>query len=135
MPKNKKKRVSSKENANPRVTFLKKMMWGSIFSLMFFFVLMLILALVVVKAGLSESMQKILVFFVSLLSTFTGAFLSLRKTREKGLLSGALASLPVIIIVSFVILAVADNVGIRTAVMSLLMMLGGALGGIAAVNR
>ena len=135
MPKNKKKRVSSKENVNPRVTFLKKIMWGSIFSLIFFFVLMLILALIVVKAGISESVQSILVFFVSLLSTFTGAFLSLRKTREKGLLSGVLASLPVIIIVSFVILAVADNVGIRTVIMSLLMMLGGALGGIAAVNR
>ena len=135
MPKNKKKRVSLKENINPRVTFLKKIMWGSIFSLIFFFVLMLILALIVIKAGISESVQSILVFFVSLLSTFTGAFLSLRKTREKGLISGVLASLPVIIIVSFVILAVADNVGIRTVIMSLLMMLGGALGGIAAVNR
>ena len=135
MPKNKKKRVSSKENVNPRVTFLKKIMWGSIFSLIFFFVLMLILALIVVKAGISESVQSILVFFVSLLSTFAGAFLSLRNTREKGLLSGVLASLPVIIIVSFVILAVADNVGIRTVIMSLLMVLGGALGGIAAVNR
>ena len=135
MPKNKKKRVSSKENVNPRITFLKKIMWGSIFSLIFFFMLMFILALVVVKAGFFESMQNILVFFVALLSTFTGAFLSLRKTREKGLLTGVLSSLPVIIIVSFVILAVADNVGIRTAVMSLLMILGGALGGIAAVNR
>ncbi len=135
MPKNKKRRVSSKENDNPRTAFLKKIMWGSIFSLISFFVMMLILALMVVKAGLSESMQNILVFFVSLLSTFTGAFLSLRKTREKGLLSGVIISLPVIVIVCFVLLAVADNVGVRTIIMSLLMMLGGALGGIAAVNK
>lgn len=135
MPKNKKRRVSPKENDNPRVAFLKKIMWGGLFSLISFFAMMFILALVVVKAGLSESMQNILVFFVSLLSTFTGAFLSLRKTREKGLLSGVLTSLPVIVMICFVLLAVADNVGVRTIIMSLLMMLGGALGGIAAVNK
>ena len=80
-------------------------------------------------------MQNILVFFVSLLSTFTGTFLSLRKTREKGLMSGVITSLPEIVIVCFVLLTVADNVGVRTIIMSLLMMLGGALGGIAAVNK
>ena len=135
MPKNKKRKVSSKENENPCVAFMKKIMWGSIFSLISFFAMMLILALVVVKAGVSESTQKLLVFIVSLLSTFAGSFLSLRKTKEKGLLSGVLTSLPVIVIVCFVILAVADNVGVRTAIMSLLMVLGGASGGIAAVNR
>ncbi|MBR3589352.1 MAG: TIGR04086 family membrane protein [Clostridia bacterium] len=135
MPKNKKRRVSSKENDNPRVAFLKKIMWGGLFSLISFFVMMLILAFIVVKSGISESMQNILVFFVSLLSTFTGTFLSLRKTREKGLLSGVITSLPVIVIVCFVLLTVADNVGVRTIIMSLLMMLGGALGGIAAVNK
>ncbi len=135
MPRNKKRRVSTKDNDNPRVSFMKKIMWGSLFSLISFFAMMLVLALVVVKAGISESMQKILVLFVSLLSTFIGSFLSLRKTREKGLLSGVLTSLPVIVIVCFVLLAVADNVGTRTIIMSLLMTLGGALGGIAAVNR
>jgi len=135
MPKNKKRRISSKENESPRITFMKKIMWGSVFSLISFFVMMLILAFVVVKAGISESTQKLLVFIVSLLSTFVGSFISLRKTREKGLLSGVLTSLPVIVIVCFVILAVADNVGVRTVIMSLLMVLGGALGGIAAVNK
>ncbi len=135
MPKNKKRRVASKENDNPRIVFMKKILRGGLFSFISFFAMMLILALVVVKAGLSESLQNILVFFVSLLSTFAGTFLSLRKTREKGLLSGLLTSLPVIVIVCFILLAVADNVGLRTIIMSLLMMLGGALGGIAAVNR
>ena len=135
MPKNKKRRVSPKESDNPRIVFLKKIMWGSIFSLTSFFAIMLILAFIVVKAGLSESMQNILVFFVSLLSTFIGTFLSLHKTHEKGLLSGVIISLPVIVMVCFVLLAVAGNVGVRTIIMSLLMMLGGALGGIAAVNK
>ena len=135
MPKNKKRRVSAKESDNPRTVFMKRIMWGSIFSLVSFFTTMLILALIVVKAGIPETTQRLLVFFVALLSTFIGSFISLRKTKEKGLLSGVLVSLLVIVIVCFVILAVADNVGVRTVIMSLLMMLGGALGGIAAVNK
>lgn len=135
MPKKRKRRMSSAENENSRTAFIKRILWGSFFSIVFFFIFMLILALVVVKAGLSDSMQNILVFFVSLLSVFAGAFLSLRKTYEKGLMSGVLVSLPVSVFISAVLLAVVKDIGLRTAIMSLLMMLGGALGGIAAVNK
>lgn len=135
MPKKRKKRKSSSGNENSRTAFIKRILWGSLFSVVFFFVFMLILALVVVKAGLSDSMQNILVFFVSLLSVFAGAFLSLRKTCEKGLMSGFLVSLPVIVFICAVLLAVVKDISVRTAIMSLLMMTGGALGGIAAVNR
>ena len=135
MPKKQKRRMSSSESENSRTAFIKRILWGSLFSVVFFFVFMLILALVVVKAGLSDSMQNILVFFVSLLSVFAGAFLSLRKTCEKGLMSGFLVSLPVIVFICAVLLSVVKDIGVRTAIMSLLMMAGGALGGIAAVNR
>lgn len=135
MQKKRKRRMTSSDSESPRVVFIKRILWGSIFSLIFFFALMFVLSLVMVKAGLSDSMQNISVFFVSLLSVFLGAFLSLRKTYEKGLVSGILVSLPVIVFVCAVLLAVVKDIGIRTAVMSLLMMLGGALGGIAAVNK
>ncbi len=135
MPKKRKRRMSSSESENSRTAFIKRILWGSLFSVAFFFIFMLVLALVVVKAGLSDSMQNIFVFFVSLLSVLAGAFLSLRKTYEKGLMSGILVSLPVIVFVCAVLLAVVKDIGLRTAVMSLLMMLGGALGGIAAVNK
>lgn len=135
MPKKRKRRMSSPESENSRTAFVKRILWGSLFSVILFFILMLILSLIVVKAGLSDSMQNILVFFVSLLSVFAGAFLSLRKTYEKGLLSGVLVSLPVIVFICAVLLAVVKDIGLRTAIMALLMMLGGALGGIAAVNK
>ncbi len=135
MPKKRKRRMSSSESENSRTAFVKRILWGSLFSVVFFFVFMLILALVVVKAGLSDSMQNIFVFFVSLLSVFAGAFLSLRKTYEKGLMSGIFVSLPVIVFICAVLLTVVKDIGVRTAIMSLLMMLGGALGGIAAVNK
>lgn len=134
MPKKRKKRVSS-ENENSRTAFVKRILWGSLFSVIAFFVILLVLALIVVKTGLSDSMQSVLTFFSALLSTFVGAFLSLRKTHEKGLVSGLLASLPAIVTVCFVLLAAVGDVGLKTIVMSLLMMLGGALGGIAAVNK
>ncbi len=135
MPKKRKRRISSPESENSRTAFVKRIMCGSLFSVVFFFVFMLILAFVVVKAGLSDSMQNIFVFFVSLLSVFAGAFLSLRKTYEKGLMSGILVSLPVIVFICAVLLVVVKDIGLRTAIMSLLMLLGGALGGIAAVNK
>ncbi len=135
MPKNRKRRVTSSENENSRTTFIKRILWGSLFSVIAFFAILLLLALIVVKFGVSDSMQNILVFFVSLLSTFLGAFMGLRKTHEKGLVSGSLVSVPAIIAVCLVLLTVVNDIGIKTIIMSLLMIVGGALGGIAAVNK
>lgn len=134
MPKKRKRRVSS-ENENPRKALIKRALYGSLYSLIAFFAILLILAFVVMKAGMSESMQMLLTFATSLLATFIGAFLSLRKTYEKGLVSGALVSVPAISVMCIILLAVFGNLGLKTIVMALLMMLGGALGGIAAVNK
>lgn len=135
MPKKRKRRVSPKENENPRIVFLKRILWGSLCSLVAFFVILLILAFIVMKAGISDSMQTMLTLAASLIATFIGAFLSLRKTHEKGLLSGVLVSVPALIIMCVVLFAVFGELGVKTLVMALLMMLGGALGGIAAVNK
>lgn len=135
MQKKRKRRVSSSENENPRIGFLKRILWGSFYSLVAFFVILLILAFIVMKAGVSDSMQTIFALAASLLSTFIGAFLSLRKTHEKGMVSGVLVSVPVIIVTCIILLAVFGSLGLKTIVMTFLMMLGGASGGIAAVNK
>lgn len=135
MPKKRKKRMSSNENKNPRTAFIKRILWGSLYSITAFFVILLALAFVVMKAGISDSMQTVFAFAASLLGTFIGAFLSLRKTHEKGLVSGVFVSVPATIIMCIVLLAVFGELGIKTGIMALLMMLGGALGGIAAVNK
>ncbi len=134
MPKKRKRRVSS-ENENPRTVLVKRILWGSIASLATFFIILLILAFIVMKAGISDSMQMMLTLAASLIATFIGAFLSLCKTHEKGLISGAIVSIPALIIMCIVLLAVFGELGVKTIVMALLMMLGGALGGIAAVNK
>ena len=135
MPKKRKRRIREGENDNPRKSFLRRILKGSIFSALVFFAVLLISALVTMKTSLSDTMQNFLVFFSSLLGPFAGAFLALHKTREKGLLSGVLVSVPVIVLVCIVLLAVVGTLGIKTLIMALLMMLGGALGGIAAVNK
>ncbi len=134
MPEKRKRRVSS-EKENPQAVFIKRILWGSLFSVISFLVLTSITGLVVVKTGLSDSMQSLVMFFISLLSTFIGSFIALRKTHEKGLVSGLLVSLPVIVVMGCVLLGVVGDIGIKTALASLLMITGGALGGIAAVNK
>lgn len=134
MPKKRKRRVAP-EKEDPRKAMLKRILWGSFYSVAAFFVLIFILSVVVMKAGMSDSMQTLLTMTSSLLAVFVGAFFSLRKTREKGMVSGLLTALPAVAVACVVLLAVFGTLGLRTVVMALLMMLGGALGGIAAVNR
>lgn len=135
MPKNRKRRTSSKENQNPNISFVKRILRGGFISAAIFFTLIFLLSLLVVKTGVSDSMQNIFVFFFALLSSFLGAFISLRKTREKGLLSGILTALPAIILACLVLLVVLHTLGLKTLLMSAMMLLGGALGGIVAVNK
>ncbi len=135
MPKKRKRRVSSSENKNPGNIFLRKVLKGSLLSLVLFFAVLLILALIMTKAGLTEIMQTILTMSASFIATFTGAFLLVGKSREKGLVTGVLMSLPLIVITSVVLLILFGNLGIRTVIMALVMMLGGALGGVARVNQ
>lgn len=134
MPKKRKRRVSS-ENENPHKALIKRILWGSLYSIAAFFIILLILAFIVMKAGMSDSMQTLLTLASSLFATFIGAFLSLRKTHEKGMVSGVLVSVPAIMNVCIILLAVFGSLGLKTAIMASLMMLGGALGGIAAVNK
>lgn len=134
MPKKRKRRVPS-EKENPRKSVIKRILWGGLYSVVTFFVLIFILSFIVMKAGVSDSMQTLLSMASSLLAVFVGAFFALRKTREKGLVSGLLVSVPTIAAVCMILLIIFGNLGVKTIIMALLMMLGGALGGIAAVNK
>lgn len=135
MPQKKKKRKPSAEKKNPKKEFVRRIISGGIYSVLIFLALLLILAICIVKAGVSDGMQNFFVFFFALLASFLGAFISLRKVHEKGLVSGLLVSAVATGISCLVLLAVVHDVGIKTLVMAVLMLLGGALGGIVAVNK
>ncbi len=131
----KRKKRKPIQNENSNSAYIKKLFTGSLISVISFFVLTFVMSLAVVKIGVGDSLQTIAMFLFSVLSTFIGAFFSLMKTREKGLVWGFLSSLPAIIFICIVLLIALKDIGVKTIVMSLLMMLGGTLGGIAAVNK
>ncbi len=135
MPKKKKKRKTTSENEKSNLFLLKKILRGSVFSVIIFFALLLLLSAVIVKFGAGESIQNILVFIFAAISTFCGAFFAMRKTSEKGLFLGLAVAFPAVIMVSVVLLAVLNDIGTKTLIMALLMLIGGAAGGVTAVNR
>ena len=135
MPKNKKRRSRPGENENSKQAILKKYLFGGLLSAVLFFILLLIPALLTMNTDLSDTMQNILVFFFAMLSSFTGSFFTLKKQRENGLISGAITSLFCITAVCLVLLGILHTLGGKTAIMSLIMLAGGSLGGIVAVNK
>ena len=135
MPKNRKRRKSAAENTDPRKALLVRAAKGSAFTVVIFFGLIFLLALAVVQFNISDSMQNIALFFSATLASFLGSFIAMRKTHEKGLVSGLLMSIPAIAVVSLVLLAVLHTLGAKTLLMSAMMLVGGILGGIAAVNK
>ncbi len=135
MFKNKKKRFSQTDKENPYIHFIKKTLWGSFFSLVFFFILIFIFSLIVLKFNISELMQTVLVFSSCLLSTFLGSFTVLGKIKEKGLISGFLSAVPAVLTLCLILLIFLHSLGLKTIIMALLMLAGGAIGGIVAMNR
>ena len=135
MPKKRKRKISSAESKNAGNNLQRKILKSSIVSLIVFFTVLIITAFIMTRSGVSETMQTIITMTASLVSPFLGAFLSLGKSREKGLMTGILMSLPSAVIVSAVLLILFGEIGLRTIIMSLAMLLGGALGGIARVNQ
>ncbi len=131
----KRKKRTATENPASNTAYIKTILKGSVISVITFFAITLVMAIAVVKIGISESAQSIAMFFVSALSVFIGAFFSLLKTKEKGLISGIFVSLPTSLFISIVLICVLKDIGLKTLVMALIMALGGALGGIAAVNK
>lgn len=130
-----KKRKRKETDNNSGMVYVKRILKGSFISLVIFLVLLLFLSLAVVKIGVGDSVQNVAVFLFALFSTFAGAFLSLMKRKDKGIQSGFFISLPAILMMCIILMSVCHDIGLKTLIMALLMMAGGALGGIAAVNK
>ncbi len=131
----KRKKRSNTEKPTSSSAYIKTILKGSLIAVISFFALTLIMAVAVVKIGMGESIQSIAMFFVSALSAFIGGFFSLLKTREKGLISGILVSLPAALLISIVLICALKDIGLKTLAMVLSMAIGGAMGGITAVNK
>lgn len=134
MPKTKKRRNRPDEKSDSKAAFLKKTIKGGIISTVIYFVFLLLCALAVMKLRFTDSMQNIAVFSLAPFSTFITSFFMLKKNNEKGLYSGVSIAFFSAIITSLILLAIIHTLGVKTILMALLMITGGAVGGITAVN-
>ena len=136
MPKNKKRRTfSSSNNNNTNSATVKKLIFSGTISSILFFILMILLAFITMKATVSDSMQNILVFLFAAASPLTGAFLTFKKENTKGIILGASSAAVCIIITCIVLISILHTLGLKTLLMSALMLIGGISGGILAVNK
>ncbi len=134
MPKTKKRRNHPDEKTDSKSYFLKKVIKGGVVSAAIYFAFLLLCALAVMKLNFTDSMQNICVFALAPVSTFIASYFSLKKNNEKGLYSGVSIAFCGAVITSIVLLAIINSIGAKTLLMALLMIIGGALGGITAVN-
>ena len=134
MPKNKKSRNYSFNN-NTNSATVKKLIFSGTISSILFFILMILLAFITMKATVSDSMQNILVFLFAAASPLIGAFLTFKKENTKGIILGASSAAVCIIITCIVLISILHTLGLKTLLMSALMLVGGISGGIIAVNK
>ncbi len=133
MTKNRNRKSNTRED-NPKKIFGKRIIKGAVTGLISFFLMLLMISVAVIKIGLSDTVQTCAVFFSAFISSFLGSLFSCKNISEKGYLTGVITSLPIICTICIVLIVAVKNVGLNTLLMSLLMLSGGAVGGIVAVN-
>ena len=130
-----KKRKRNNENESVIKTIVKKSATGTAVGIATFFAMMLLFAVVTVKAQLSSSIQNVLPFISVALSCILGAYLTGRLAKKKGIMYGAITSLAEDLIICIVLFFVNRELGIRTLIMTAISLISGMAGGVMAVNK
>lgn len=108
---------------------------GSAVSVILYFVLIAFYALAAFKTGLSSSLYMPIGVVLGALSGLVGGFVAVKPIMQKGIVFGALSGLISAIICSAVTFAVNGNkAGNGIFIFMAAMLLGGAAGGVAAMN-
>lgn len=128
-----KKRQNSNENI--RLQMGKQILMGSIIGTILFFLMILTFSFLIIKSDISDSLQNIISFLSAIASAFIGGYASAFRLKSKGLIRGIISAFVQAIIVAVILLSVLQDLGLRTILMIIAMMLGGAIGGITAVNK
>lgn len=117
------------------VRFLRPIGLGSVIGTVACFVLLLLMAAVVASGTISASGVTWLSMIAATFGALVAGFASARLSREKGLLYGAASGLLLLVLTTAIgWMVVPDAVGSLLWVRALLMLGGGALGGILGVN-
>lgn len=128
--KQKKKR---REDSN--VSPVGKIAIGAAISATIFFALIALFAYISLESGMNTETYLPAGLFIALLSGIAGGFAAVKPIKEKGAFYGVLSGLSAAIITSLILFAVNDaSAGNGIFITAGLMIAGGILGGILAVN-
>ena len=126
-----KKTRRDEERASPQI----KIIIGSAIGTALYFLIVAIAAAAVLKSGTGSSAYLPIGFASGILSGFAGGFAAVRPIKEKGAVFGALSGLGQALLCSVVLFNVnRAAAGSGMLILSLIIIICSALGGIAAVN-
>lgn len=128
-----KPRTTRKDDSSKNLA--AKIAVGAAVSVVLYFVLIAFYALAAFKTGLSSSLYMPIGIVLGALSGLVGGFVSVKPIMQKGIVFGALSGLISAIVSSAMMFAANGNkAGNGIFVFMAAMLLGGAAGGVAAMN-
>jgi len=122
------------EESGAKIT-LWKMVRGSAVGTILFFLLLLIMAAVILKANLPSAALIAASLGAAALSAFAAGFIAVRPLRRSGIVLGALSSLPIILVIAAAAAISAGTLGRNIAIAAPVMAAAGMVGGIVAANK
>ncbi len=126
--------MRSSDNKN-FASILKGTVKGIVFSMIIFFVLIAVFAIIISKTDVSDTVVEVLTLFALGVASFFCAFINQKKTKQRGIVIGAISGAEIFIII-FIVGLFGTN-GVFTLLMLkklLTVMLAGVLGGILSAN-
>ena len=107
---------------------------GSAIGTVLFFLLLLIASRAMLKFDIDSSLLAVFAFASAAIAAFVSGFAAVRPTRKKGIPMGALSALPILILIAVASAIASGSLGQNMLIAATIMIICGAVGGIAAVN-
>lgn len=132
----KKRRTKAKAKDSSFKNIVKKTAIGSVVSLLSFFALTALAALILWKNDSDTASFKYIISAIGAVSGFLGGFIAVRPVRKNGIAFGALSALvPCVFILAVSALLAKSSVSVAGWIFIAVNILFSAIGGIVAVNK
>lgn len=128
-----KKSKRGKEDSGKK-KFIMTVLKGSAAGTVVFFLLLLIFSRAILSFDIDSSLLAVFAFASAALAAFVSGFAAVRPTRKKGVPVGALSVLPILVVIATASAIASGSLGRNLLIAAAIMLLGGAAGGISAVN-
>lgn len=127
-------RNESTANETLKYTLIRSAILSAVSSVIYF-AMLAIFAAILLKSGLSNNLNPVLNIIAAAVSALIAAYISVRPSRKNGIIVGAFSAVPCFLIIYAVTaLATVGMPGIKMMILLGVMLVCGAIGGIAAAN-